>query len=97
LVATVVRETRQRLRNLAPASERQDHTISPSAAMSLVVSTSPASIASRLAFVTIAKRPSCRGGTRKESHASPRRKSGLFFALDLDDTYQIDPARKLRF
>jgi hypothetical protein len=38
--------------NLAPASERQDHTISPSAAMPLVASTSPASIASRPAFVT---------------------------------------------
>jgi hypothetical protein len=32
--------------------ERQNHTISPSAAMRLVVPTSPASIASRLAFVT---------------------------------------------
>jgi hypothetical protein len=39
-------------RDLAPASERQDHTISPSAAMPLVVSASPASIASRPTFVT---------------------------------------------
>jgi hypothetical protein len=34
---------------------------------------------------------------QKGRHASVRRKSGLFFALDLDGTYQIDPARELRF
>jgi hypothetical protein len=83
--------------NLAPASERQDHTTSPSAAMPLVVSVSPASIASRLTFVTIAKRPSCRGGTRSNNHDFGKNEIEIFFALGLDDTYRIDPACKLRF
>jgi hypothetical protein len=84
-------------RNLAPASERQDHTISPSAAMPLVASTSPASIASHPAFVTIAKRPSCRGGTQSDNHNFGKNEIEKFLAVGLDDTYQIDPPRELRF
>jgi hypothetical protein len=45
--------------NLTPASRRQDHTTSPSASAPFVKGAS-ASIASRLTFVTIAKRPSGR-------------------------------------
>src|SRR5215210_6077808 len=57
LVVTVV--SRFFTQNLTPASGRQDHTTSPSASVPFVSGTS-ASIASRPAFVTIAKRP-CRG------------------------------------
>jgi hypothetical protein len=45
------------LKNLTPASGRQDHTSSPSASAPFVKSAS-ASTASRLTSVTIAKRPS---------------------------------------
>jgi hypothetical protein len=77
--------------------ERQDHAISPSAAMPLVASTSPASIASHPAFVTIAKRPSCRGGTQSDNHNFGKNEIEKFLAVGLDDTYQIDPPRELRF
>jgi hypothetical protein len=50
------------LKNLTPASRRQDHTTSPSASAPFVIGAS-ASTASRLTSVTIAKRPSERGGT----------------------------------
>ncbi len=52
------------LRNLTPASGRQDHTTSPSA-FARSSSARQASTASRFqTSVTIAKRPSCGGGTR---------------------------------
>ncbi|MGO8908826.1 MAG: hypothetical protein ACLQDM_05810, partial [Bradyrhizobium sp.] len=41
----------------------QDHTTSPSASTAPSSEAPLASTASRLAFVTIASRPSCRGGT----------------------------------
>jgi hypothetical protein len=43
--------------NLTPAPGRQNHTTSPSA-LALFVNSASASTASRLTFVTIAKRPS---------------------------------------
>jgi hypothetical protein len=46
------------LKNLTPASRRQDHTTSPSASKTLSSSAPPASIASNPASVTIAIRPS---------------------------------------
>jgi len=46
------------LKNLTPASRRQDHTTSPSAKGALSSAARPASTASRPAFVTIASRPS---------------------------------------
>jgi hypothetical protein len=51
--------------DLTPASGRQDHTISPSAATSLVVSSCCVHRIPRSTSVTIAIRPSCRGGTRQ--------------------------------
>src|SRR3989442_6452246 len=51
------------LKNLAPASRRQDHTTSPYASAPFVKGAS-ASTASHPALVTIAKRPSYRDGTR---------------------------------
>src|SRR3954463_8022963 len=47
-----------RLTSLTPASGRQDHTTSPSAASIVRLIDTTASTASRPAFVTIAKRPS---------------------------------------
>jgi hypothetical protein len=51
------------LKNLTPASGRQDHTTSPYASAPFVKGTS-ASTASHPALVTIAKRPSYRDGTQ---------------------------------
>jgi hypothetical protein len=51
-----------RLTNLMPASGHQDHTTSPSAASIVRLIDAAASTASHPAFVTIAKRPSCRDG-----------------------------------
>src|ERR1700676_2208114 len=48
--------------NLTPASRRQDHTTSPSC-LAPFVNSAAAPTASRPAFVTTAKRPSCRDGT----------------------------------
>ena len=66
-VDPVIRATRWHLANLTPASGRQNHTASPSAPDALV-SRAVAATASHLTFVTIAKRPSCRGGTREVKH-----------------------------
>jgi hypothetical protein len=52
------------LKNLTPASGRQNHTTSPSAKPSAFVNAPLASTASRPAFVTIANRPSKWGGTK---------------------------------
>jgi hypothetical protein len=82
--------------NLAPASERQDHTTSPSAAMPLVVSASPASTASRPTFVTTRTPLLPRRDEVRQSQFRKNRNRKLF-ALGLDDTYRIDPACKLRF
>jgi hypothetical protein len=49
-------------RSLTPASRRQDHTTSPSARQALSSAAPPTSTASRLAFVTIASRPSEEAG-----------------------------------
>jgi hypothetical protein len=57
-LATVV--MRIKSTNLMPASGHQDHTTSPSAGKAPSSEAPPASIASRLAFVTIASRPSVR-------------------------------------
>ena len=52
--------------NLTPASGRRDHTTSPSARNVIRLLTSPASTASHLTSVTIAKRPSVRGGMARD-------------------------------
>jgi hypothetical protein len=48
------------------------------------LTTRTASIASRLAFVTIAIRPSCRGGTGRDNHIFPKNGRKIFFARGLD-------------
>ena len=68
-LVTVIPGKRQLPKNLMPASRHQDHTTSPSAKRALV-SRAQASIASRTPrFVTIAIRPSCRGGTARIGQA----------------------------
>src|SRR5437868_13547808 len=52
-------------RNLTPASGRQDHTALPSALMTLVSASPRRPSHPASTFVTIAKRPSYRGGTRE--------------------------------
>ena len=71
------------LKNLTPASRRQDHTTSPSASAPFVKGAST-STASRSASVTIASRPSC--GTRRAIYTSDLvfRKIGIFFRKGLD-------------
>jgi len=83
--------------NLAPASERQNHTISPSAAMSLVVSTTAASTASHPAFRDDRDTPLVEAGCRKEDTLRCEEKADYFSRWIWTGTYQIDPARELRF
>ena len=85
-----------RLRNLTPASRRQDHTTSPSAFAPFVKSAS-ASTASRPASVTIASRPS--GGTRRAQDANDLgvAKSRIFFAIHLDGWKHVELAGEISF
>src|ERR1700686_2267237 len=71
------------LKNLTPASRRQDHTTSPSAVAPLVIGAS-ASTASRPAAVTIACRPSV--GRDREGYRSDLgfRKTRIFLQTGLD-------------
>jgi hypothetical protein len=69
--------------DLTPASGRQNHTTSPSAFAPFVKSAS-ASTASHPAFVTIAKRPSCRAGREHPTPDFYFWKSEIFFASRLD-------------
>jgi len=62
--------------NLTPASGRQDHTTSPSALAPFVKSTK-ASTASRLTFVTIAKRPFVGTGQNRNNPASTQPSSQI--------------------
>ena len=87
------------LRNLTPASGRQDHTTSPSASGALVSSTirqrppHPAST-----FVTIMKRPSCEAGRRQGfTDVSIGGRNELFFQEGLDDANQLEFVRQIKF
>ena len=97
--------------DLTPASRRQDHTTSPSAATSLVstpfdrsretrpaithVPNAAASTASRPASVTIAIRPS--GGRDGEGYRSDlgKEETGIFLQMGLDRANQIDPLQQI--
>jgi hypothetical protein len=77
-----MREHRHRL---TPASRRQDHTTSPSALAPFVKSAIHVHRIPHSTSVTIAKRPSCRGGTaRVDKDDLPDGQSGKFFAGGLD-------------
>jgi hypothetical protein len=65
LVATVIGAIRCIIANLAPASERQDHTALPSAPAPLVLRRQNVHRIPRPTSVTIAIRPSCGGGTAR--------------------------------
>jgi hypothetical protein len=80
------------LKNLTPASGRQDHTTSPSASAPFVKSAS-ASTASRPAFVTIASRPSV--GRDSEGYRSDLgfRKTRIFLQTGLDRQITDLPVR----
>jgi hypothetical protein len=75
------------LKNLTPASGRQDHPTSPSASVPFVIGAS-ASTASRSAIVTIMSRPSVGrdGGINKG--VSTKRRSEIFFEMGLDRVKQ---------
>jgi hypothetical protein len=62
--------------NLTPASGRQDHTTSPSA-LAPFVKSAAASTASRLTFVTIAKRPFVGAGQNRNIPASTQPSSQI--------------------
>jgi hypothetical protein len=64
-VATIIPEKRQLPGDLTPASGRQDHTTSPSATSAFVFCAIRVHRIPHPTFVTIAKRPSCEGGTRE--------------------------------
>src|ERR1700742_3922818 len=66
LCVSVIPEKRELLKNLTPASRRQDHTTSPSADRSFVFCATGVHRIFRPTFVTIAKRPSCGQETRGE-------------------------------
>jgi hypothetical protein len=83
-------------RNLTPASGRQDHTTSPSAASAFVNAPS-ASTASRLTSVTIAKRPFVETGWQGFRFDLGRRRSGIFLQMGLDWWNQFDPLQQIRF
>ena len=85
------------LKNLTPASGRQNHTTSPSAKPSAFVSALLASTASRPAFVTIASRPSV--GRDGEGYAGDlgQRRSGKFFEMGLDRWNHVEPVQQIRF
>jgi hypothetical protein len=84
------------LKNLTPASGRQDHTTSPSASSAFVNAPS-ASTASRLTSVTIAKRPSVEAGWQGFRFDLGRRRSGIFLQMGLDWWNQFDPLQQIRF
>src|SRR5579863_6339178 len=68
-----------------PASGHQDHTTSPSALALFVKSAIRVHRIPRPTSVTIAKRPSCRGGTAGISNAvSTKPRSEIFFADGVD-------------
>jgi hypothetical protein len=90
LVATVVSGTEPA--SLAPASERQDHTTSSSAAMPLVSSTLPRPSHPAANVVTIAKRPSCGAGRGIHNAVSTKSRSEIFFADELDKTPEFGNA-----
>src|SRR5882757_3403257 len=64
--------------SLAPASERQNHTISPSAAMSLVVSTPPRPPHPTPRSVTIAIRPLSRRDAERKTRFGAKKKRIIF-------------------
>src|ERR1700727_2634063 len=77
-----MREHRHRL---TPASGRQDHTTLPSAEALFVESASHVHRIPHSTSVTIAKRPSCRGGTARVGKDDlPDGQSGKFFVRELD-------------
>jgi hypothetical protein len=69
---------------LTPASGRQDHTTSPSAEPALSSAAPPASIASRLASVTIAIRPSVRRDSDGYRSDLGQAKTRIFLQQGLD-------------
>ena len=91
----VIRATRWRVANLTPAKGRQNHPASPSATDALV-SRPAAATASRLTFVTIAKRPSCGSGTEGVNHVFPKNGSEMFLRRGLDGERRLRALRKLR-
>ena len=81
--------------NLMPASGHQDHTTSPSASKAPSSEAPPTSIASRLAFVTIASRPSVRRDGRIRKGDLPDGESRKFFARGLDTKIAGQPVGQI--
>jgi hypothetical protein len=81
---------------LTPASGRQDHTTSPSAPSAARLAPPPRPPHSNPTFVTIAKRPSSRGGMARSCKDDlPDRLSGKFFRTGLDRFLSICPSGQI--
>jgi hypothetical protein len=84
--------------NLTPASGCQDHTTSPSARQALSSAAPPTSTASRLAFVTIASRPSEEAGRGElVEMICPTAKAENFFEQDWTAKISLICLKKFRF
>jgi hypothetical protein len=81
------------LKNLTPASGRQDHTTSPSTSAPFVKGAARVHRIPHSTSVTIAIRPSVRQDGRACRDDLPDTKSEIFFAKGLDDPNHVDPAR----
>jgi hypothetical protein len=80
-----------------PASGHQDHTTSPSAAVSFVVRHCGVHRIPRQRIVTTAKRPSYeRGMARGFKDDLPDGQSEIFFREGLDSRISVDLAREIR-
>jgi hypothetical protein len=99
LVVTITSAMREHRHRLTPASRRQDHTTLPSAEALFVESAIHVHRIPHSTSVTIAKRPSCRGGTARVGKDDlPDGQSGKFFVRDLDkrqtESWLICPSGK---
>jgi hypothetical protein len=83
--------------DLTPASGRQDHAISPSAFAPPVSRRQSVHRIPRSTSVTIAIRPSCRGGTAQEATNWKFKESELFLRAGLDHPNQLEAKDEIRF
>jgi hypothetical protein len=83
--------------NLTPASGRQDHTTSPSARSAFVFCAARVHRIPHPTFVTIAKRPSDRGGIIGISHHGGLEKAEYFCQHDWTTQISLKRFNKLKF
>ena len=85
------------LKNLTPASGRQDHTTSPSALAALVSRRRRVHRIPHPTSVTIAIRPSCEAGRAGYSFDLGKREAKYFFGQDWTGSIRLKRLRKLVF